>query len=159
MANIGNGLAYVASGFRLDGSIEEGDVVWYPQDTVKINQGDAIFTNGGYATNVGTQFAATFLGVALFASDNSAAGGTQGGMSIAVIKPNSDKFFWVPVGSASVITVAAVGAAYDLKNNHSIDLTDTTNTTWLFEVVDYDASTLAVAANAAGFAKGKFQHQ
>lgn len=159
MTYLGNGSPYVPVGFRLDGSIEEGDIVWYPQDTVKIIQGQVVFTNGGYATNVGTQLAATFLGIALFTQDNSQSGGTQGGQTIAVIKPNPNKFFWVPVGSAVLVTVAAVGTSVDLKNNQSVDITDTTNTIWLFEITDYDASTLAVNANAAGFVKGKFQHQ
>lgn len=155
MVNIGNGLPYVPVGFRLDGSIQEGDVVWYPQDAVNIVQGQAIFNNGGYATNVGTQFAVTFLGVALFTQVNA----VQGSVQIGVIKPNPAKFFWVPVGSATLIAVANLGVSYDLKTNQSIDLADTTNSFWLCEVIDYDASTLAVAANAAGFAKVRFVHQ
>lgn len=159
MSNLGNGSPYVPVGFRLDGSIEEGDIVWHPQDTVKITQGQTIFNNAGYATNVGTQFAVTFLGVALFTQDNSPAGSTQGGQTIAVIKPNPNKFFWVPVGSATPIAAANLGVSYDLHSNQSIDLTDTTNTFWLFEISDYDVSTLAVNANTAGFAKGRFVHQ
>lgn len=157
MANIGNGVPYVPSGFRLDGSIEEGDVAYYLQDAVKINQGDAIFATATGCSNVGTQFLSTFLGVAAYAQDNSA--GVAGSVSMMVIKPNPQKFFWVPVGSAAVVTQAAVGTSVDLKSNHAVDITDTTNTIWLFEIVDFDASTLAVAANASGFVKGKFQHQ
>lgn len=155
MVNIGNGLPYIPSGFRLDGSIEEGDAVSYLQDAVNIKVGDAIFATATGCTNVGTQFASTFLGVAAYSQNSSVAGSS----SMVVIKPNSNKFFWVPVGSAAVVTQAAVGTSVDLKANNSVDLTDSTNTVWQFEIVDFDASTSAIAANAAGFVKGKFQHQ
>ncbi len=155
MVNIGNGLPYIPSGFRLDGSIEEGDAVNYLQDAVNVKVGDAIFATATGCTNVGTQFASTFLGVAAYSQNVSVAGVTP----LLVIKPNQAKLFWIPVGSATLVTQAAVGTSVDLKANNSVDLTDTTNTNWLFEIVDFDASTLAVAANAAGFVKGKFQHQ
>lgn len=155
MANIGNGLPYIPSGFRLDGSIGEGEALNYLQDAVNIKVGDAIFATATGCTNVGTQFASTFLGVAAFTQNNSVAGS----VSMLVIKPTAQKLFWVPVGSAAVVTQAAVGTSVDLKANNSVDLTDSTNAVWQFEIVDFDASTLAIAANAAGFVKGKFQHQ
>ena len=155
MANIGNGLPYVPSGFRLDGSIEEGDIAYYLQDAVTVKAGDAIFSTATGCTNVGTQFAQTFLGVAAIGQAVTVAGVTY----LPVIKPNPNKFFWVPVGNAAPIAQANVGVLYDLYSNHNIDLTDTTNSYWLFEVTDFDVSTLAVAANTNGFAKGKFQHQ
>ena len=158
MANIGNGLPYIPTGFRFEGPIEEGDIVWYAQASVSIAAGDTVHQVAGYASNASyTQFDTSFLGIALFAQDNSA--GALGAVSIAVIKPNPNKFFWVAVGSATLVTQAAVGTAVDLKTVNTVDITDTTNSYWLFEIVDFDASTLAVAANAAGFVKGKFQHQ
>lgn len=155
MVNIGNGLPYIPSGFRLDGSIEEGDLIYVLQDAITTKIGDAIFATATGCTNVGTQFASTFLGVAAAAQVVTVAGVTF----LPIIKPNPNKFFWVPVGSAAVATQAAVGTLVDLKANNSVDLTDTTNTIWLFQISDFDVSTLAVAANAAGFVKGSFQHQ
>lgn len=155
MANIGNGLPYIPSGFRLDGSIEEGDIAYYLQDAVTVKAGDAIFATATGCSNVGTSFLSTFLGVAAIGQVVTVASVTM----LPVIKPNQAKFFWVPVGSATLVTQAAVGTSVDLKANNSVDITDTTNTIWLFEISDFDASTLAVAANAAGFVKGKFQHQ
>lgn len=157
MANIGNGLPYFGSGFRLDGSIEEGDLITYPVAAVKINLGEACFLSSGNVTNVGTAFAATFLGFAAETIDNSA--GAAAALSIKVIKTNSNKFFWVPVGSATLVTAAAVGTVVDLKTNHSVDITDTTLSSFGFEISDFDASTLAVAANAAGYVRGRVMSQ
>ena len=97
--------------------------------------------------------------VALFAQDLT--GLVAGSANMAVIKPNSNKFFWAPVLSAAVVTIAAVGTKVDLYSTTAIgvDLTDTTLASWGFEVIDYDDSTLAVAANAAGFVKGRFLQQ
>ncbi len=158
MANIGNGLPYVASGFRLDGSVAEGDVFWYTQAiSITITAGDALKFVSGEVTNASfTQFAATFAGVALITQTSSA---TTAAFTIPVIKPNAQKLFWVPVGSAVLVTLAAVGTVVDLKTNHSIDLTDTTLSSWGFEIVDIDLSTLAIAANSTGFVKGRFMPQ
>jgi len=157
MANIGNGLPYVPSGFRLDGSVEEGDVMWMTQDTSQtITQGMALKTSSGYVQAMGSAFASTFIGVALFAQTT---GSTR--LSIAVIKPNPNKYFWAPVLSAVLVTQAAVGTMVDLYSTTAIgvDITDTTLASWGFEIVDFDASTLAVAANASGFVKGRFLQQ
>lgn len=148
---------YHGSGFRLDGPIESGDVIYQAQKAVKITKGDVIFNNAGYATNVGTAFAATFLGVAGADSDNSA--GADGAVSVMIIKPSMKNYFWVPVGSAVAVTQAAVGTVVDLKTNHSVDITDTTLVSFGFEIADFDTGTLAVAANAAGYVKGKFMPQ
>lgn len=155
MVNIGNGLPYIPSGFRLDGSIEEGDLMYVLQDAVTTKIGDAIFATATGCTNVGTQLVSSFLGVSAAAQVVTVAGVTF----LPIIKPNPNKFFWAPVGSAAVVTQAAVGTLCDLKANNSIDLTDNTNTIWLFQISDFDASTLAVNANASGFVKGSFQHQ
>ncbi len=157
MANIGNGLPYIPSGFRLDGSVEEGDVMWYGQALNQtVTQGMALKSAAGLATPMAGAFASTFIGVALFA--NTTVGTST---QIAVIKPNPNKYFWVPVLSAALVTVAAVATMVDLFSTTSIgvDITDTTLASWGFEIVDFDASTLAVAANAAGFVKGRFLQQ
>ena len=159
MANMGSGLPYVPSGFRLDGPIEEGDIVWYGQTAAAITQGQALGYSGGYVQALGGAFGSTFKGIALFAQDNT--GGTIGGVSMAVIKPQPNKFFWAPVLSATAVTVAAVGTMVDLYSTTGIgvDITDTTLASWGFEIIDWDASTLAVAANTAGFVKGRFLQQ
>ena len=156
--SIGNGLPYQATGFRLDGSVSEGDIVWYTQAiSITITAGDALKFASGEVTNAAfTQFAATFAGVALITQTSTA---TTAAFTIPVIKPNSQKLFWVPVGSASVVTSAAVGTVVDLKTKASVDLTDTTLVSWGFEIVDIDLSTLAVSANAAGYVKGRFMPQ
>ncbi len=157
MTNIGNGLPYIPSGFRLDGSIEEGDVVWMSQATsATITQGQALATSSGYVQAIGAAFGSTFIGIALFAQTT-----TSTHLPIAVIKPNTNKLFWAPVLSAVLVTQAAVGTMVDLYSTTGIgvDITDTTLASWGFEVVDFDASTLAIAANAAGFVKGRFLQQ
>jgi len=80
---------------------------------------------------------------------------------MAVIKPQPNKFFWAPVKSAALVTIAAVGTMVDLYSTTGIgvDLTDTTLASWGFEIIDYDDSTLAVAANTYGFVKGRFLQQ
>ncbi len=157
MANIGNGLPYIPSGFRLDGSIEEGDVQWYGQALNQtITQGMALKSASGLVTPQAGAFSTAFLGVALFAQTTV---GTS--LPMAVITPNPNKFFWVPVLSAVLVTISAVGTMVDLYSTTSIgvDITDTTLAGWGFAVVDFDASTLAIAANAAGFVKGRFIQQ
>lgn len=157
MANIGNGLPYIPSGFRLDGSISEGDLVWILQNTNKtVTQGQALKYASGGVESMAAAFAATFSGVALFAQTTV---GTA--LTLAVIKPNSNKFFWAPVLSATLVTTAAIGTVVDLNSTGAIgvDITDTTLVSWGFEIVDIDVSTLAIAANAAGFVRGRFMPQ
>lgn len=157
MTNIGNGLPYIPSGFRLDGSVDEGDVQWFGQAlNTTITQGQALKTAAGLVTPIASAFASGFIGIALFAQV------TVGvSIPIAVITPNPNKFFWAPVLSAALVTIAAVGTMVDLFSTTGIgvDITDTTLASWGFEVCDFDASTLAVAANAAGFVKGRFLQQ
>lgn len=157
MSNIGNGLPYIPSGFRLDGSVEEGDVMWFNQSTNKtITQGMALKTSSGTVESMAAPFASTFIGIALFAQTTV---GTS--LPMAVITPNPNKFWWAPVLSATLVTTAAIGTMVDLYSTTAIgvDITDTTLASWGFEIVDIDASTLAVAANAAGFVKGRFLQQ
>lgn len=157
MANIGNGLPYIPSGFRLDGSVAEGDVQWFGTATsTTITQGMALKTASGLVTPQAGALSTAFIGIALFAVTT-----TSVSQQIAVITPNPNKFFWVPVLSATLVTIAAVGTMVDLFSTTSIgvDITDTTLAGWGFEIVDFDASTLAAAANAAGFVKGRFLQQ
>lgn len=157
MVNIGNGLPYIPSGFRLDGSVDEGDVQWFGQALNQtITQGMALKTVTGLVQSMGSAFASTFIGIALFSQVTT---GTS--LPMAVITPNPNKFFWAPVLSATLVTIAAVGTMVDLFSTTAIgvDITDTTLASWGFEVVDFDASTLAVVANAAGFVKGRFLQQ
>lgn len=158
-AYIGNGLPYIPSGFRLDGSIEEGDVIWYGQaNNTTITQGQALKTASGLVIPIASAFASGFIGIALFAQVTTT---VSPALQMAVIKPNPNKLFWAPVLSATLVTIAAVGTMVDLFSTTGIgvDITDTTLTSWGFAVVDFDASTLAIAANAAGFVKGYFLAQ
>jgi len=70
--NMGRGLPYIPSGFRLDGPIEEGDIVWMKQAASAITQGQALGYSGGYVQALGGAFGSKFKGIALFAQDNSA---------------------------------------------------------------------------------------
>ena len=148
--SIGNGVPYFATGLRLDGSIEEGDVVWQNQTvSTTINANAACLYASGYVSSNTTTFAATFAGVALFGQTI-----TTPTAAIAIIKPNPNKYFWIPVGSATLITQAAVGTLCDFDSSgQKINLTANSPTAYGMQVVDFDASTLAVAANAAGYAK------
>lgn len=159
MANIGNGLPYIPSGFRLDGTIDEGDVMWYGQaNNTTITQGQALKTAAGLVTPIASAFVAGFVGFALFAQVTTNVTPT---VQMAVIKPNPTKFFWAPVLSAVAVTIAAVGTVVDLFSTTGIgvDITDTTLASWGFEIVDFDASTLALAANPGGFVKGRIMPQ
>lgn len=153
--NIGNGLPYIPSGFRLDGSIDEGDIIYVLQDAITTKVGDAIFATATGCSNVGTAFGSTFLGFAANAQVVTVASVTF----LAIIRPNPNKNFWVPVGSATLVTQAAVGTICDLKTNHSLDLTANSPTYWGARIIDIDTSTLAVAANAAGFVKVQIETQ
>lgn len=149
---------FFTGGFRLDGPIETGDIVYMPQAAVKITKGQVLFDDGnGFATNVGTAFAATFEGIAGADSDNSA--GAAGALSVMTIKPNSDNIFWVPNGVATVAAATDRGEIIDLHSNSTVDVTDNAVVAWGFVVDEIDISTEALAANAGGFVKGRFWPQ
>lgn len=146
-------------GFRLDGPVETGDVVYIPQTAaVKFVKGQVIFDDGaGFATNVGTAFAATFLGVCGADSDNT--GGAAGAISVMCVKPNSKNLFWAPNGVATVVAATDRGEIIDLHSNSTVDVTDNAVVAWGFVVDEIDISTEAIAANAGGFVKGRFWPQ
>jgi hypothetical protein len=153
MVNIGNGLPYII-GFRLDGSIEEGDLFWYPQTNATITGGKPVIFSGGNVIQNTTTMAATFAGIAAITQANA---GAAGSVTIPVIKPNPQKAFWAPVLSATLVTSSAVGTLCDFDaTGLGVSLTSNSPTAYGMQIIDIDASTLAVAANAAGFVKVRF---
>lgn len=155
MVNIGNGLPYIPSGFRLDGAVDEGDVTWGIQAVnTTITQGQALAASAGYIQPIAGAFGTTFVGFALFANVTTTPAGTT--KNIAWIRPNRNKAFWAPVLSAALVTQAAVGTLCNLFSTTGIgvDITSNSPTAYGFQVDDFDASTLAIAANAAGFVRG-----
>lgn len=143
---------FQASGFRLDGPIEAGDVVYLTADNVTIAKGDALHDNGaGKVTNATTAFAATFMGIA---GADCAANGT-----CMVIRPNPKLAFWVPNGSATVADATDVGESVDLEACNTIDVTDNTLVEWGFRIVEIDISAEALDANTGGYVKGYFEKQ
>ena len=147
---------YITQGFVPATLISELGIIYLEQAAVAIDKGDCIFDNGaGYATNVGTAFAATFRGIAHVTKDNSA--GSDGDETIAIIPAAADVQYWVKNGSATLAAQTDVGELIDLFANDSVDVTDVTLVEWGFLVDDVDISTLAVAANTNGFILGRFQ--
>jgi hypothetical protein len=149
---------YETNGFNLANTLDADGLVYLPQAAVAITKGQCIVDDAaGYATNVGTAFAATFRGIAAAASDNSA--GAVGDLNIAVIPPRPHYIFWVKNESATVAVASDVGEAVDLESNDGIDVTDTTLVEWGFLIDEIDISAGAVAANAGGFVRGRFEKQ
>lgn len=153
MTNIGNGLPYII-GFRLDGSIDEGDLFWYPQTNATITGGKPVIFSAGNVIQNTTTMAATFAGIAAITQANA---GAAGSITIPVIKPNPQKAFWAPVLSAAVVTAAAVGTLCDFDaTGLGVSLTSNSPTAYGMQIIDVDFSTLALAANANGFVKVRF---
>jgi hypothetical protein len=141
-----------SGGFRLDGPLEAGDVMYVTAAAVTILKGDALHDNGsGLVTNATTAFAATFMGIA---GADCASGG-----NCMVIRPNPKLAFWVPNASGTVAAATHVGTSVDLENCDDIDVTDNTLVEWGFRIVEIDISALALAANAGGYVKGYFEKQ
>ncbi len=151
-------MKYATNGFNLACALADNAIVWKKAAAVNITKGQVIFDDGsGYATNVGTDFAITFLGIA--AADCSNSGGVAGALDVAVILPLPNLSWWVKNESATVAAQTDVGETIDLESNDGVDVTDVTiaaNAGWHFLVDDIDISTAAVAANAGGFVKGRF---
>ena len=142
-------------GFILDTRVAELGHIYLSQAAVAINSGDAIFDDGsGYATNVGTAFAATFRGIAAVDSDNSA--GSDGDVKIAIIPYSADVRWRVKNESATVAAQTDVGELVDLESNDGIDVTDNTVIEYGFLIDEIDISALALAANAGGFVVGRY---
>lgn len=148
---------YKAAGFTLLSKLDEGGLKRYPCDADNIAKGDALHDDGtGYATNAITAFAATFLGIAVHAQDNS--GGSKGDLYVLVIPPLEKYQFIVPVEADALITQTAVGTIVDLQSVNTVDISDLTgaaNAKGLF-IDEIDASTEAVAVNTFGYALGHF---
>lgn len=146
---------YITQGFVPTTCIKALGIIYLDQAAVDIDKGDAIFDNGnGYATNVGTAFAATFRGIAHVTSNN--AGASVGDRQIAIIPAAADVQYWVK-DSVQLLTQTGVGSLVDLGDNDSIDSSDVTLVEWGFLIDEIDVSTGAVAANTQGFALGRFQ--
>lgn len=146
---------YITQGFVPSSLLSEIGIIYLEQANVAIDKGDAIFDDGsGYATNVGTAFAATFRGIAHVTKDNS--GGADGDTTIAIIPAAADVQYWVK-DSVQLLAQTAVGSLVDLGDNDSIDSSDTSLVEWGFLIDDVDISTNAIAANTQGFALGRFQ--
>lgn len=145
---------YQTSGFRCDGPLEAGDVVYITAAAVTIVKGDALHDNGsGLVTNATTAFAGTFMGIA---GADCASGG-----SCMVIRPNPKLAWWVPNASATVAATTDVGESVDLGGSscNKIDVTDNTLVEWGLRIVEIDISAQAVAAVTGGFVKGYFEKQ
>ena len=156
-AVIGAGAPYLASGCRLDGSIEQGDVQWLAQTAnTTINVNAACLFVSGYVSSNTTTLAATFAGIAMATQVITAQ--TTPVTQIPILTPNRNKYFWVPVGSASaVVTQAAVGTICDFDaTGQAINLTANSPTAFGFQITDFDISTMALAANAKGYVRGRF---
>jgi len=148
---------YITQGFVPATLIQNFGLLYLDMATVAIDKGDAIFDNGaGFATNVGTAFAATFRGIAHATQDNSVAGAVAGDRQVAIIPAGADVQYWVKAGTTT-LAQTDVGEIVDLVTNDSIDPADVTLIEWGFLIDEIDISTLAVAANTQGFALGRFQ--
>ena len=147
---------YDLRGFQLINTLDSAGYVYRDLAAVSVESGDALFDDGaGYVTNVGTAFAATFVGVAGAAIDNS--GGSDGDLKVPIIAPNPDRKFIVKNTSATVAAQTDVGEIVDLEANDAIDVTDVTLVEWGFVIDEIDISTDALAAAAGGFVQGRFQ--
>jgi hypothetical protein len=148
-------MRYITKGFQPASPISNLGLVYMDQAAVSIEQGDAIFSDGsGYATNVGTAFAATFLGVAHVASDNSA--GSDGDVKIGYTPAQARQQYWVKCSTTTAVAATHTGLTIDLDANDAVDPGDTTCLYYGFVVTKVDVSTAAVAANTQGFVKGYF---
>ncbi len=148
---------YPASGFLLLSTLQADGLRWYKADADNIAKGDALHDDTtGYATNATTAFAATFLGIAAAAVDNS--GGSKGDENVPVI-PALRQYRWiVPVEADALITQTAVGTIVDLQSCNTIDISDTTISGGPgFFIDEIDVSDAAVAVNTYGYAIGHFE--
>lgn len=151
-------MKYLTNGFNLLNCLAGVGLLNMPAAAVSITKGQALFDDGsGYVTNVGTAFAATFVGIAAANVDNSA--GDAGDLNAFVISPDMNYRFKVKNESVTVIAQTDVGEIVDLESNDGVDVTDTTTTSWGFRIDKIDISAGALAANAGGFAIGRFVKQ
>ncbi len=146
---------YITQGFVPATVISDLGIIYLDQANVAIVKGDAVFDDGnGYATNVGTAFAATFRGIAHTSKDNSA--GSDGDTKVAIVPYSADVKYWVKNESGTVAAQTDVGEIVDLESNDGIDVTDVTVIEYGFLIDEIDISANAVAANTGGFVLGRF---
>ena len=124
--------------------------------SVNIVKGDYIEDNGsGYATNAGTAFASTALGIAAADADNSS--GAAGAIEVEYYPIDLKTQYIVPVAADALITQDAVGSIVDLENNDDIDINDTGIASGPgFYIDEIDVCAAAIAANTYGYAIGHF---
>ena len=151
-AVIGQLAPYLASGFRLDGSIAEGDVQWLNQTVnTSIAQGATCLFAAGFVSQNTTTLAATFAGIAMIQQTI-----TTPTSPIPIITPNRNKYFVAPVGNA-LVTQAAVGTICDLDDSgQQVNLAANSPTAFGFQITDFDVSAMALAANQYGYVRGRF---
>lgn len=150
-----NGKIYALNGFRLVTVLDANGLNYAPQAAVAITKGQVLFDDGaGFATNVGTAFAATFMGIAMADSDNS--GGAAGDVTIAYRVPQPHDRWMVKNESATVAAATDRGEIIDLDSNDGVDVTDVTCVSWGFFVEAIDISSDATTAIAGGFVIGRF---
>ncbi len=77
-------------------------------------------------------------------------------MKIAIVPAAADVKYWVN-DTGQLLAQGQVGAIVDLEANDSIDSSDASVVEWGFLIDEIDISTNAIAANAYGFALGRFQ--
>ena len=117
--------------------------------SVTIVRGDMIQDNGaGLATNAGTAFAATHIGVA--AADCASGGDCE-------FYPLDTKTqYIVPVSTNAVITQTIVGTICNIGNNDDLDIGVNPTEGIGFMVDEIDISAAALVANTDGYAIGHF---
>ena len=147
---------YPASGFHLVSAVSESGLKKRGVLTaITITRGEAIIDSGGYATNGGTDFAATFLGIAAETVDNSA--GASGAKDVMFYPPFPQNQF-VVAADTTVLAQTDIGELCDLgATAFAINPADNVTTGVAFVIDDIDISAAALAADAQGFALGHFE--
>ena len=146
-------------GFHLINCVGEGGARSYPVGAgVEIAKGDALVITSGYVALGTADLGLTFAGIA--ADENTAAEAVANGtINTGIIPPLPNYQFIVPVEATDLITLAQVGAAYDIETEDGIDENDTSFTAWGFYVDEIDVSAEAIVASTFGFAIGHWTLQ
>jgi len=147
---------YQAEGFYLISKLSESGFKKKGVLTaITIVKGDAMIDSGGYATDAGADLAATFIGIASEAIDNSA--GASGAKDVMLIPPFPQNKFSVPCDTL-LIAQTDINELIDLGSDSShVDPSDNVTTGWAFVIDDIDVSAEAIAACAFGYAIGHFE--
>lgn len=123
-----------------------------------IRRGYMVGFSSGYALEITSVQDAVVAGVAATAN-TAAEASSDGAVTVSVIPILPQHRFAVPVEATDLITVAQVGALYDLQSANSIDEADTVTLGYGFRVEAIDVSTEAIDANTFGFAIGHFEYK